>query len=629
MGVKRVKPTSKASKRVRKRVPARSVRKSPNLEKLTQALADATEARAHQAATAEILKVIANSPSDVRPVFDAIADAAGRIFGDRGVGLWLVQGDRLRLAARGLAGSRGRDARPDLGGDETAIDRGSAVGCAVLDRVTLQVEDILSVGDELSRSRALAKKYKYRAALCAPLLRSGDAIGALAVMREVPGAFSAEEVELLQTFADQAVIAIENARLFTETKGALERQTATAEILKVISNSPTDVQPVLDAIAQSAARLFECNTAIQMLEDGRIHLRAIAGFPEDKLEAVQNLYPLPLDPEHNIVSRSIALGRIVDLHDTEAPEAPSGATALGRSAGFRAVSVVPLLREGSAIGGLSLTWRTPVPGLSDKQRALLRTFADQAVIAIENVRLFHELEDKSAQIEAVNRHKSEFLANMSHELRTPLNAILGFSEVLGERYFGELNEKQDEYVRDIRGSGEHLLSLINDILDLSKVEAGKMELEPSDFDLPTTLENVATLVRERAQRHSIALKVDLAPGLGAIRADERKLKQIMLNLLSNAVKFTPDGGAITVAAKPVGQMVEVAVHDTGAGIAPEDQPMVFEEFKQVGSDTARRAEGTGLGLPLAKKFVELHGGEIRVKSKPGAGSTFRFTLSVA
>ena len=243
-------------------------------------------------------------------------------------------------------------------------------------------------------------------------------------------------------------------------------------------------------------------------------------------------------------------------------------------------------------------------------------------------RMSDELGHLYRAIETANQHKSEFLANMSHELRTPLNAILGFSEVLGERYFGELNDKQDEYVRDIRGSGEHLLSLINDILDLSKIEAGKMELELSEFDLPGALQSVVSLVRERAQRHGIALKIDLASGLGAIRADERKLKQIMLNLLSNAVKFTPDGGAITVVAKPIGQMVEVAVTDTGAGIAPEDLPVVFEEFKQVGSDSARKAEGTGLGLPLAKRLVELHGGEIGVESEPGAGSTFRFTLPV-
>lgn len=250
-------------------------------------------------------------------------------------------------------------------------------------------------------------------------------------------------------------------------------------------------------------------------------------------------------------------------------------------------------------------------------------------LAVNLNRMSDELGHLYQTIETANRHKSEFLANMSHELRTPLNAILGFSEVLSERYFGELNDKQDEYVRDIRGSGEHLLSLINDILDLSKIEAGRMELELSEFDLRATLENVVTLVRERAQRHGIALNVHLAPRLGSIRADERKLKQIMLNLLSNAVKFTPDGGSITVAAKPIGRMVEVAVTDTGAGIAPEDQTTVFEEFKQVGSDSARKAEGTGLGLPLAKRFVELHGGEIRVESKPGTGSTFSFTLTTA
>jgi signal transduction histidine kinase len=215
---------------------------------------------------------------------------------------------------------------------------------------------------------------------------------------------------------------------------------------------------------------------------------------------------------------------------------------------------------------------------------------------------------------------------MSHELRTPLNAILGFSEMLNERIFGELNDKQDEYVRDIHASGKHLLSLINDILDLSKIEAGKMELELSDFHLPTALHDAIALVRERAHRHGIALKLDIDPSLESIRADERKFKQIMLNMLSNAVKFTPDGGSITVCAKPNGSAVEVSVTDTGAGIAPEDQPAVFEEFRQVGRDSVRKAEGTGLGLPLTKRFVELHGGAITLASIPGKGSTFSFML---
>jgi signal transduction histidine kinase len=215
---------------------------------------------------------------------------------------------------------------------------------------------------------------------------------------------------------------------------------------------------------------------------------------------------------------------------------------------------------------------------------------------------------------------------MSHELRTPLNAIIGFSEVLSERMFGELNEKQADYLKDIHESGRHLLSLINDILDLSKIEAGRMDLELSTFDLPGALSNAMTLVRERAQRHGIALSLEVDPRLGAFQADERKFKQIVVNLLSNAVKFTPDGGKVAVSAKVDTTHVEVAVKDTGIGIAPEDHAAVFEEFKQVGRDYTRKAEGTGLGLALTKRFVELHGGAIRLESEPGKGSTFSFSL---
>jgi signal transduction histidine kinase len=215
---------------------------------------------------------------------------------------------------------------------------------------------------------------------------------------------------------------------------------------------------------------------------------------------------------------------------------------------------------------------------------------------------------------------------MSHELRTPLNAIIGFSEVLGEKYFGELNEKQLDYVKDIHSSGKHLLSLINDILDLSKIEAGRMELDISEFDMPSALQNAMTLVRERAQRHGIKLDLDTDPALGQFHADERKFKQIMLNLLSNAVKFTPEGGTVRVAARPNGSAVEIAVADSGVGIAAADQEAIFEEFKQVGSDYTKKAEGTGLGLALTRRFIELHGGAIRVASAPGKGSTFTFTL---
>ncbi|MCC7081394.1 MAG: HAMP domain-containing protein [Burkholderiales bacterium] len=244
----------------------------------------------------------------------------------------------------------------------------------------------------------------------------------------------------------------------------------------------------------------------------------------------------------------------------------------------------------------------------------------------QQARLFNDTQDKSRQLEAANRHKSEFLANMSHELRTPLNAIIGFSEALTERYFGELNDKQAEYVNDINTSGKHLLSLINDILDLSKIEAGRMELEVSQFDLPAALQNTITLVRERAQTHRIHLALTTDPSLGPLRGDERKLKQIMLNLLSNAVKFTPDGGRIEVRARANADFVEIAVTDTGIGIAPQDQEAAFEEFRQVGRGDAGKQEGTGLGLALARRYVELHGGTIRLDSALGKGSTFTFTL---
>src|SRR5262249_18014775 len=293
--------------------------------------------------------------------------------------------------------------------------------------------------------------------------------------------------------------------------------------------------------------------------------------------------------------------------------------------GYRSVLALPLLREGRILGALTV-WRKQAGSFPAEVINLLQTFATQSALAIQNARLFREIEDKSPQIQAANPHKSEFLANMSHELRTPLNAIIGFSEVLGERMFGELNEKQAEYIDDILTSGRHLLSLINEILDLSKVEAGRMELEVAPFDLPLALDNARTFVRERAAKHGINLDVTIEERLSDFVGDERKIKQILLNLLSNAVKFTPEGGRIGINARQADDSVEISVSDTGIGISPVDQAKIFEEFRQVGSNYAHKMEGTGLGLTLAKKFVELHGGRIWVESEVGKGSTFSFTL---
>jgi signal transduction histidine kinase len=317
---------------------------------------------------------------------------------------------------------------------------------------------------------------------------------------------------------------------------------------------------------------------------------------------------------------------VVRVDDAETdPRVPAAGVA--RRAGVRSMLFVPMRKDDGVLGVIAVNHSRP-GAFTDARVELLKTFADQAVIAIENVRLFTELQERTSQLQVANRHKDEFLANMSHELRTPLNAIIGFSEVMLERMFGELTDKQDEYLNDILSSGRHLLSLINDILDLSKIEAGRMELDLEDFHLPVAIDNALTLVHERAARRGLTLTQHVDEQLGTFRGDERKIKQVLLNLLSNAIKFTPEGGTVEVRAQLKGEVVQIAVTDTGVGIAPADQELVFEEFRQAGTDVAKKHEGTGLGLALARRFVELHGGNLWLESEVGVGSTFTFELPV-
>jgi signal transduction histidine kinase len=448
-----------------------------------------------------------------------------------------------------------------------------------------------------------------------------------------PGPFSDRHIALLQTFADQAVIAIENVRLFKELETrnadlteALDQQTATSEVLKVISRSAFDLQPVLESLVENAVRLCGADKGLIYRLDADLYRIAVSyGHSSEFLEIAKE-YPIRQD-RASATGRAVLERRAVHIHDILAdPEYTWAKDHRADEEMHRTILAVPMLREGAVIGVIVIR-RTQVLPFTDKQIDLVTTFADQAVIAIENVRLFKELEVANRELAGASQHKSEFLANMSHELRTPLNAIIGFSEVLTDRMFGELNEKQEEYLKDIYASGTHLLSLINDILDLSKIEAGRMELELTDFDLPTALDNALTLVRERAGRRNITLQMSVDERLGEVRADERKIRQVVLNLLSNAIKFTPEGGGIEVAALPKDGSVEVSVTDTGVGIAPEDQEAVFEEFRQVGT-AEKKAEGTGLGLTLCRKFIELHGGRIWVTSQVGVGSTFTFTVPV-
>jgi signal transduction histidine kinase len=591
--------------------------------KVEERTAELKQTLEQQTATADILKVISGSPTDVQPVFEAIAASGRQLFGNANVWVVLRDGDSIQAAAISEPDPervvRWRAAFP------TPLTHDYLNASAILDRAMVEIPDIDQLPQPLKPGTARFAATGYKAITITPMMRGTEGIGAIGVARLRPGALSEKQVALLRTFADQAVIAIENVRLFNETREALEQQRASAEVLGVISSSVADTRPVFEAILESCERLFEGHLVGVTLatSDGKIDLVAYHGEDHEQLKAV---YPLPLT--HDSGSGSAILDAEVKHYpDTEAGDVPRGVREGCRATGVRSIVFAPMMFEGRGIGAIWVG-RKSVSQFSDKQVALLRTFADQAVIAIQNARLFREIQEKSQQLEIANRHKSEFLANMSHELRTPLNAIIGFSEVLAERYFGELNEKQAEYVNDIHASGRHLLGLINDILDLSKIEAGRMELDVADFDLPAALQNAMTLVKERAQRHGIALSLEVDLSLGMVRADERKFKQIMLNLLSNAVKFTPEGGRIGVAAKPNGAGVEVSVTDTGVGIAPEDHDAVFEEFKQVGRDYTSKAEGTGLGLALTKRFVELHGGRIWLASSPGKGSTFTFTIPI-
>jgi signal transduction histidine kinase len=577
------------------------------------------ESLEQQTATGAILRVISDSPSDVKPVLDAVAERATQLCDSAATAIYVLEGDTMRRTAfNGPADMMGRESVP--------YTAGTLIGRAIVEGRAIHVHDIEREQEDYPVSWELAQRFgRNQTMLAVPLMREGRPFGTMFLRRTEVRPFSDKQIALSQTFADQAAIGIENVRLFNETREALEQQKASAEVLGAISSSIADTQPVFDKILEACQRLFEGNLVGVTLvtADGKVELAAYQG---EHREDTARMYPMPLTRESG-TGCAIIDRRVMHYVDVKEGSAPPQVVRGSQVTGFKSIVFAPMLFESQGIGAVWVARRLP-GGFSDKQIALLKTFAEQAVIAIQNARLFREIQEKSAQLEVANKHKSEFLANMSHELRTPLNAIIGFSEVLSERMFGEVNEKQADYLKDIHESGKHLLSLINDILDLSKIEAGRMDLELSSFDLPTALSNAMTLVRERAQRHGIALSLEVDKRLGSFQADERKLKQIVVNLLSNAVKFTPDGGKVDVSAKRFDGKVEIAVKDTGIGIAPEDHAAVFEEFKQVGRDYTRKAEGTGLGLALTKRFVELHGGEVRLDSALGKGSTFTISLPV-
>jgi signal transduction histidine kinase/HAMP domain-containing protein len=754
-----------------------------------------SESLDQQTATAEVLRVISQSPTDVGPVLNAVAAAARRFCGAANVGVILRENDEVVVTAHDGA------LRPDVG-RRWPLGRDSVMGRAIVDGRTAHVPDVMAT-DEYPLGRQIAHELGHRATLAAPLLRNGAAIGCILLRKPQPVAFTARQIELAETFAAQAVIAIENVRLFTELRESLEYQTAISDVLKVMSRSTFDLGPVLQTVIETAARLCRAQMGgvfqldpdgayrwraghaldpryeehekatplypgeetlvgrvalhgatvteldaladprygpkdvaemgqvrsmlgVPMMRDGKVFgviclaRTRVEAFSEKQVEVVRVFADQAVIAIENvrlfneIESRNKELGEALEYqtatsnvlgvisqstfnlepvlntvataasdlcHADEAAIfllndgvyrwaasvhinsayvhavrdeafAPGNDSLIGRTAlraevvqivdaksdpdyrrqdlvrlgGVRTLLGIPLLRDDAMIGVMVLTRRHVEP-FSDRHIEILQVFADQAVIAIQNVRLFTEIQEKSHQLEIASQHKSQFLANMSHELRTPLNAIIGYTEMMTDGLYGDVPEKATAVLERVQANGRHLLGLINDVLDLSKIEAGQLVLAMEQYSVADMVATVLSATESLARAKKLDLRSDVAAGLPTGTGDGRRLTQVLLNLVGNAIKFT-DQGSVEVRATQVDGRFELAVVDTGFGIAPGDQGKIFDEFQQVDNTSTRKKGGTGLGLSISRRIVELHGGRITVHSEVGKGSTFTVVVPV-
>ncbi|HMC36394.1 MAG TPA: ATP-binding protein, partial [Actinomycetota bacterium] len=589
---------------------------------------DLAETLEHQTATGEVLKVIGRSAFDLHPVLETLVQNAARLCNaDKGF-IFRREGEVFRLAVVHNASPEFKELI-----ERTPIrpGRGTIVGRTALEGRTIHFLDVRT-DPEYTWGESL-RLGGFRTVLGVPMLREGACVGVIVIWREEVRPFTDKQIQLVTTFADQAVIATENVRLLQELQArtrdlarSVQELQALAEVGQSVS-STLDLQTVLTTIAARAVQfsgtsggtIREYDEATQTF-----HLRATHNVEKDLIDVLSE----PIRLGEGVMGHAAAIRVPVEVSNLEedARFAIPRARAAFMRYGVRSLLAVPFLFEQQIVGGLTV-WRRETGSFPLEVVRLLEAFAAQSVLAIRNARLFREIEDKGRQLEIASQHKSQFLANMSHELRTPLNAILGYTELILDNIYGEVSDKVREVLRRVQNSGRHLLGLINDVLDLAKIEAGQFTLSLAEYSIREVVHTVTAAVESLAKEKGLALSVTVPPDLPPGRGDDRRIAQVLLNLVGNAIKFAEAGEVGVRVTASDGRFV-VAVSDTGPGISEADQRRIFEEFQQVDSSTTRAKGGTGLGLSIAKRIIEMHGGRIWVESSPGKGSTFSFTLPV-